>query len=202
MNSKLFFDHIRANLFSGKLTQGVVDTIQSILLACNKYEVIDYRKIAYILATAKHESYHPRLNPDWLPVREGWGSTNQSAINEVTAMFKAGKISKNYALPLANGQSYYGRGFVQITHPGNYATMGKRLGVDLYNYPDKALQRPIASEILVVGMKEGTFTGKKLSDYFNGSVADPVNARRMINGLDKTSLIKDYYNIFLTALSK
>jgi putative chitinase len=200
MNLKPFFDNIRSSLFSGKMSQGIVDTINAILTACTKYGITDQRQIAYILATAKHEAYHPQWNPDWHPVREGFTMTNAGAIKAVTSLFNAKKISKNYALPLANGFSYYGRGLVQITHSGNYQALGKRLGIDLYANPDLALRLDIAADILVLGMKEGIFTGVKLSTYFTPSKTDPLNARRIINGIDQQVRIAAMYDKFLAGL--
>jgi hypothetical protein len=42
------------------------------------------------------------------------------------------------------------------------------------------------------GMRNGIFTGKKLNTYINGTTCDYINARRIINGTDKASLIKGY----------
>jgi len=42
------------------------------------------------------------------------------------------------------------------------------------------------------GMRNGSFTGKKLSDYITGGGVEYKNARRIINGLDQTLLIKKY----------
>jgi putative chitinase len=200
MNKGSFYTSVRSTLFGGKLSQGVVDTIEAINTALDKYCVTDYRQRAYVFGTARHESYHAKVNPEWAPVREGFSSTNQGAIKAVTSLFNRKIISKNYALPLANGLSYYGRGLVQITHPGNYIDLGKRLGIKLYDNPDMALDRGIAAEILVVGMKEGLFTGKKLSNYFTYTETDNVNARRIINGTDKADLIADYATEFYNAL--
>jgi hypothetical protein len=50
------------------------------------------------------------------------------------------------------------------------------------------------------GMEEGWFTGKSLSDYFNESVDDPYNARRVINGTDRATEIAEYHKHFLTAI--
>jgi len=200
MNKEAFFGSVRTSLFGGKLTQGVVDTLESILATCDKYCITDYRQRAYILATARHESYSLDRNPEWLPVREGWAKTNAGAIAAVTALYKSGGISKNYALPEANGKSYYGRGFVQITHGGNYKSVGKRLGIALYNNPDLALNRSTASEILVVGMKEGIFTGRKLSQYFTEKDTENVEARRIINGKDQAERIASLAEKFYIAL--
>jgi putative chitinase len=62
---------------------------------------------------------------------------------------------------------YYGRGLVQLTWYYNYKKMSSKVGVDLYNNPDLALELNYAIPIMFIGMKEGFFTGKKFADYFN-----------------------------------
>lgn len=200
MNKERFFDYVRGNLFGGSLTQGVVDTINTINDALDKHCITDYRQRAYVFATAFHESYSRTLNPNWNAVREGWGKSDASAIAAVTSLYKSGKISQNYALPQANGKSYFGRGFVQITHSGNYKALGAKLGIDLYGNPDLALDKKIAAEIMVVGMKYGMFTGVKLSTYFTDTKTDNKNARRIINGTDATDRIAAFAEKFYTAL--
>lgn len=200
MKPEVFWGVIRENLFRGKMTQGVEDTIDTIVdtyLAQGQYNP---HHLAYILATAYHESYHRKLNPDWNPVREGFAKTNEGAIKAVTKLYEQGKISHNYAIPHTNGYSYYGRGYVQITWPENYRKMGKRLDISLYENPDLALDRSVAAKLLVVGMIEGTYTGRKLDDYGVQNF-DAYNARRIINGLDNAELIKGYYEIFNLAIA-
>jgi ribosomal protein S15P/S13E len=46
----------------------------------------------------------------------------------------------------------------------------------------------------------GDFTGVSLENYFNNHKEDPINARRIINGLDQAKKIADYYNKFLNAI--
>jgi putative chitinase len=61
---------------------------------------------------------------------------------------------------------------------------------------------PIAIKIMFYGMTKGTFTGKMLSDYFNEETEDWVNARKIINGLDKAELIAGYAKDFYIGLTK
>ena len=91
---------------------------------------------------------------------------------------------------------YYGRGYVQLTWDYNYKKVGSILGVDLFNRPESALEPTIAARIIVHGMLEGWFTGKKLSDY-----NDYISMRRIINGTDKAALIAGYAHKFETALA-
>ena len=50
-------------------------------------------------------------------------------------------------------------------------------------------------------MMEGRFTGAKLSRYFNPTKEAWVNARRIINGVDKANLIATYGKAYDAALS-
>lgn len=195
-----FFDSVRVSIFNGTLTQGVVDSLNAILNSCVKNGVTKDEQVAYILATARHESYNKDANPQWLPVREGWVNSNSAAIKYVTSLYNAKKISKNYALPNAKGLSYYGRGFAQTTFEANYLKMGKRLGIDLVNNPDLAMDRKISADLLVIGSKEGLYTGVGLSRYFNDKGNDPIGARAIINGKDAAERIKGFYDKFLVAI--
>ena len=71
--------------------------------------------------------------------------------------------------------------------------------------PDLALEIDYAVQIMFEGMLRadtgvGDFTGASLEQFFNAKTDDPVNARRIINGLDKAQLVAAYHYDFLTAL--
>ena len=91
----------------------------------------------------------------------------------------------------AYAPTYYGRGFVQITWERNYARLSDVIGVDLVTYPEKALEMDNAIQILFVGMIDGLFTGKALSDYFDKN-ADWRGARAIVNGKDRAAEIAGY----------
>ena len=82
----------------------------------------------------------------------------------------------------------------------NYKKASEKLKHDFLNNPDDVMQIEHATNILLLGMKEGWFTGRKLSDYINQSKKDYLNARRIINGMDKASLIAGYAETFEKAL--
>lgn len=187
INKKDFFDSIRKSLFGGSLTDKQVLGVESILNACEKEGISDKRQIAYVLATAYHETGRTME-----PVREGYAKTDEVSIATVTRMYNNKRISKNYSLPAANGKSFFGRGFVQLTWDYNYKTMGKLLGIDLYNHPELALEQETAALILSKGMSAGSFTGRKLNSYINDKITDFVSARKIINGLDMASTIAKY----------
>lgn len=88
---------------------------------------------------------------------------------------------------------WVGEGLVQVTWEDNHRKFGA-------TKPGQLLTWPIALKALFDGMLYGMFTGKKLSDYFNDTKEDPVNARRIINGTDKAKLVAGYYKNFLDAI--
>lgn len=156
----------------------------------------DLRWLAYALATAYHEA-----GWEMQPVREGGVlcTTDEASIAAVTRLFKKGKIRRNYAIPHANGKSYFGRGLVQITHGDNYERVGKAIGQPLYDNPDLALDMDIAVQILFVGMTEGLFTGKRFRNYFNNEITDWQGARQII-GYDRAKLVGVYAEKFYDCL--
>lgn len=195
-NREKYFQMYRA-LFVPKLTQKQVDGHNAIIEYFEYAGDKDANKLAYMLATAYHET-GTRMEA----VREGFAQTNEAAIRIITRMFEQGRISTNYALPEANGHSYYGRGLVQITWPDNYKRLGHAIGIgdELYDNPDKALEIDTAVKILYVGMTEGLFTGKKLSYYINNGVQDFLHARKVVNAMDKAYDIRSYAEKFRKAL--
>lgn len=144
----------------------------------------DVRKLVYMLAVAWHES---RLQP----IREIRAAPG-------TAVYE---IQNGYW-----GTGYYGRGYVQLTGKANYEKMSRFLGVDLVNNPDLALQRQYAAHIMVYGMMEGAFTGRKLSEYITPAKADYYNARRtvgavMVAGTDTAALIEGHVKSIFKSLN-
>lgn len=183
MNTQKLFDNIRAITSDKKLSQTQVDSVNAILASCDKHAVTDIHQIGYILATAYHES---RLSP----VEEN----GKGAGHDYGMHLDIGKGAGHRVPYTTPNVLYYGRGFVQITWKSNYAAFSRLLGADLVNHPELALDIPIAAEIAVIGMKNGMFTGKKLSNYFTGVTNDSVNARRIVNGTDCAALISGYYS--------
>ncbi len=84
---------------------------------------------------------------------------------------------------------YVGMGLVQLTWLSNYQKASDKLGVDFVKNPKLLLQSKYAVPILVIGMRDGWFTGKKLADYITIYRSDYVGARRIINGTDKRNEI-------------
>lgn len=199
LNRKVFFNEVRKSLFGKKMNSSQVKNIETLLdIWVDNYSDNPIEYLAYCLGTAFHE-----VGSKMEPVREGFKDTDEQAIAHVVRMYKRGRIKKNYARRNPKtGRSYFGRGIVQLTHAFNYKRATKKLGIDFYNYPDKTLQVDNSAHILFRGCIEGWFTGKKLSDYINGKKKDYRQARRIVNGMDKASMIAGYARDFESALKK
>lgn len=141
-------------------------------------DITDIRWLAYILATVKHECANT-----WRPIEEyGKGQGHKYGV-AVTVTDAQGKSYTNV---------YYGRGYVQLTWKDNYQAMGTALKNRLVYEPALALQAEVAYQIMSLGMRKGSFTGKKLGDYINAAGCDYTNARKIINGLDQADRIAGY----------
>lgn len=180
MDRAIFFASVRARLFGGALTPAQVEGMTTVLDECAARGVDDPRAVAYVLATAYHETGRAMR-----PVREiGRGG------------------GRAYGRPdPQTGHVYDGRGYVQITWKANYRRLGDRLGVDLVAAPDRALEPGVAAAILVVGMKEGLFSGRSLAQSFGATKTDWIGARRIVNGLDRAAAIAGYARAFHDALA-
>jgi hypothetical protein len=147
--------------------------LPGILKMIQQAGITDPAQQAYILATAQTED-------DFTPRDEG----RDKLINSGSAGI------------------YTGRGDVQLTGRSNYQYWTNRLGVDLIDNPELANRPDLSAEILVYGMRDGTFTGRKLSQYINSSTGhfDFAGARHIVNDSDKTGTTAEAAQRFYTAL--
>jgi len=195
---EVFFDSVRPSLFSGYIEQSQVDGMEAVL---EEWELDplsdDLRWLAYCLATAYHETAK-----EMQPIEEYGKGDGMSYGNPDPE----------------TGQTYYGRGYVQLTWRENYQRATDELAIepeseeDFVWNPGKVLDPYNAAEIMFRGMAEGWFrSGNKLIKFFSEAVDDPYGAREIING-DKHivpswsngvsigDLIAGYHRKFLDAL--
>jgi len=165
-----------ADLFylKGKPTMNMHLGDTRLLIEAGRERGLLRNQMAYVLATAYHETAH-----------------TMKPINE--------KGSDKY-LRSKKYYPFFGRGYVQITWRENYVKAGKALGVDFVKKPELLLKPEYAAPILIVGMIEGWFTGKRLSDYITLQKSDFKNARRIVNGTDRADLIAGYAKDYDKAL--
>jgi predicted chitinase len=143
-------------------------TQRAIVRECRRQGLTLNSQIAYVLATTEHETANT-----FKPVKEAFFlGSRADAFRRRLRYFP-----------------YFGRGYVQLTHRINYQKYSRILGIDLVGNPDRALEAKNALFILVHGCRTGFFTGKPLGRYVNASQTDFINARRVINGLDRAAHI-------------
>lgn len=192
MNKSNFYKDVRTNLFGGKLTQEQVAGMEYILQQWELSGLRDLRWLAYMLATTFHETARTMQ-----PIEEYGRGKN----------YRYGKKIKRSGVPYKYpNKLYYGRGYVQLTWYENYELMGRLLNIDLLRYPELALRPDVAAKIMFEGMLRGAssfgdFTGRCLEMYFNETAEDWINARKIINGLDKAETIAEYGKRFYKALT-
>lgn len=189
-----FFDSVRRGILGPVLDQGEVDGCERILDAMAG---LPMSWCAYALATAYHETAHSML-----PVHERGGPNYFRRMYDVEGSRPT--LARRYGNTTpGDGIKYAGRGYVQLTWKANYAKAGAKLGVDLVNKPDLAMDPAIAARIMREGMVDGWFTGKGFRHYLpqaKGSLSQFTQARRIINGTDKAEQIGRYALSFQAAL--
>jgi hypothetical protein len=202
-NRTVYFDSVRDSLFNYTMNQPQVDGQNAILDVWewipSKFPDIklDLRWLAYMLATTYHET-----SVEMQPIEE----------------YGKGK-GMEYGVPdPETGQTYYGRGYVQLTWRDNYHRAVVELGLkgeaDIEWHAAMALDGVIAAKVMFKGMYEGWFRSpNNLPYFFNDKIDDPYGAREIINGDKKTiptwsngvsigNLIAGYHADFLNALQQ
>jgi putative chitinase len=209
INRSFFFDHLGSTLYPKGFSQMQVEGHQAVLDAWGReHAQKDDRWLAYVLATAYHETGRALQ-----PVTENLNYSAERLLAVFPTRFTPGEAKRYARRPerianrvyggrLGNGNEasgdgwrYRGRGLVQITGRSNYAKFG------LEDDPDRALELDIAVRLLIDGMIAGTYTGKRLADYFHGDEADWVNARKIINRLDRAADVASYAKSYYASIS-
>lgn len=207
MDKAAFFASLRSRtsgVFGTSLSQGQVEGIEAILDACEKYHVKDAHHIANVCSQVYHETggYMLPIKETVMPSHKDKNPSDAAVIARLDAAFRSGKlpwVSKPYWR-----EGWFGRGPIQVTHRVNYEKVGKAIGVDLVSDKNRIMDPVIGAATAVVGMRDGIFTGKKLSDFdFPSALNAPTRShpRRIVNGNDGTDAkINTYHRAFHAAL--
>lgn len=164
----------------------------------NEYYVLEKivpqkEQVAYMLATVFTETFKtfkPVIESFWIKNKKN----REASYHRYDPILASTEKRKKAAIANGNakegdGVKYCGRGYVQLTWKKNYQKVKDQFGIDVVNYPDKALEPKLAAKIMIWGMNNGIFTGVSINRYINDSKTDYVNARRVINGTDRSRAI-------------
>lgn len=206
MDRAKFYASVRASLFAGKLTQAQVEGMEAIFNEWDKAGKTDPRWLAYILATAHHETgarfapVEENLNYSAKRLTQVWPTRFPTITAATPYASNPEKLAnKVYGGRLGNtepgdGWRYRGRGMVQITGRDNYSKYG------LADNPEAASQNDAAAHIIVDGMINGRFTGLLLRAFFDHDSDNPVGARKIINPDANGKKIAAVYEAYLKAV--
>lgn len=147
-----------------------------ILSACMSQNLLR-NQAAYVLATAYWET-----NRTMKPVEEAYWLSDQWRERNL----------RYYP--------WHGRGYVQLTWETNYHKAKAETGVDIVTDPTLAMRPDVAAQVLVIGSRDGWFTGKRLGDYITIQQSNYRGARRIINGTDKAAAIAEIAREYEAAL--
>jgi len=198
-----FYDFLRGNKLLGpKISASEFDGCDAIIRACAAGG-FPVSFTAYCLATAYLET-----NATMQPIKEMGGAAYLKRMYDIEGARPA-KARELGNLAPGDGVRYCGRGYVQLTGKRNYAKATAELAkigitVDLVKNPDLAMRPDIAAAIMVLGMQNGWFTARKLSDDLQArgpsSLAQFKASRDIINGTDKDDEIAAFALDFQTGL--
>jgi hypothetical protein len=201
IDRKHFFDIVRPALFNGAMNQHQVDGMEAILKEWEAQQLTDLRWLAYILATAFHETAKTMQ-----PVAE-YGKGKGHDYGKKLKM--GGGSGKRIAYETPD-KIFYGRGHTQNTWYENYQRLAKAATTqgknwNFLNDPELLLQMEPSIWATFFAMRVGLYTGKKLADYFNELTIGAtdqlwINARKIINGLDCAETIAGYAKVFFAAV--
>lgn len=176
-NFSFDFNSGKKELFVKGYTLLQIDSINAIFAECVRQGVRARAQIAYILATAYHEGN------DY----DGKSTGKVQALVPISEKGSESYLRKKPYWP------YIGMGFVQLTWLENYKKfqplLKEKFSVDIIKEPKYLLRIDVSAFVLVYGMMNGMFSGKKLSTYINSGKTDYPGARKVVNGTDKAEHI-------------
>jgi putative chitinase len=198
-----FYDFLRGNALLGPtISKSEFEGCDAIITACVR-ELYPVSYTAYALATSYLETAHTMQ-----PIKELGGTAYYTRMYDIKGQRPA-KAKELGNLAVGDGARYPGRGYVQLTGKKNYAKATAKLremglDVDLVANPDLAMRPDVAALVMAIGMKEGWFTTRKLSDDLPASgvatLPQFTASRDIINGTDRQADVASYAFQFQTGL--
>lgn len=139
-------------------TIGFEDSLRDVFDFVSKDKrITDKKHLAYLLATAKTESDYSlqRWEGDYLCGKTGVPYKDKPC-QKALDYYRSTDGKKNYYTLGTDkrGLPYFGRGLIQLTGKSNYDYYGKKVGVNLVNNPDKALDRKTSYDVAIEYLNE------------------------------------------------
>jgi len=141
-------------------------SVESIINTAKNQQLIN-AQIAYILATAEHES-------------DSFNTLEEYA--DGTKYENRSDLGNNED---GDGVRFKGRGYAQLTGRRNYTKYADITGIKLVEFPIILMNwAALSAYIIVHGMINGIYTTHKLEKFVNDKEQNFIKARRVVNGDD------------------
>lgn len=199
-----FYDSLRAGKFLGPaISAKEFEGCEALLRACVQYK-LPIAQVAYVFGTAWLET-----NGTMQPVREAYWLDDKAREAYLFRMYDIEGARPDKAKELGNihpgdGVKFGGVGFVQSTGRSNAQKLGKVLGLPLEEKPELMERADVAATAMVVGMRDGLFTGRPMSRTLPArgpaTHAQFKVSRPIVNGTDRDGDVADAAVAFQTAL--
>jgi len=180
-------------------TTAFPDSLKDVLEFASKDDnITTINQVAYLLATAKVESNYSlqRWEADYLCGKQGVPYKDKPCTKAINYYRSSGGTKSNY-FNLGtdkNGMPYFGRGLIQLTGKANYDYYGKKIGVNLLNNGDLALEPKYSYKIASEYLKDRTWK------YVNAN--NLTMARKSVNGGNNgLSEVNSAYNFWVGILN-
>jgi len=206
LNRDVFYREIRGSLFRGRFSQKQVEGINNLLAVWDEHYAGNHPDefLAASLGTTYHET-----GATMQPIKERGGPKYFHRMYDIRGArpHKAEELGNRYP---GDGAKYAGRGYVQATGRNNARKLSKLISdllgvtVDFEDNPDLLMVPEYAAHALFLGCITGLYTGRGWSFYIRSSPAslsEYRNSRRVVNGMDRASLIAGYCVAFSEAIA-
>lgn len=200
-------DHGKFAVGTTSLSAKSRENLRTIIVAMNTYYAEsgtqpNLYEVAYMLATVRHEAYYFRSAEYFSEAPEVGPRAYFDQYDPVLAPNQKlrDRAIKNGNTVEGDGFKYRGRGCVHLTWKGNYEKFSKLLSYDFVADPDAAAKFEYSVPIMIIGMTNGMFTGKKLGDYLRMGKKDYLSARKVINHTNEQQLLASYAERFESVL--
>lgn len=195
-----FFSALRSGQMLGPvLSQSEVQGLTVITDVCGRASW-PVSWTSYALATAFHETAGTMR-----PIKEYGGDEYLRRRYDVTGMNPTRAKAMGNIHP-GDGVKYCGKGFCQTTWFVNYKRAEDETGLPFTTSPDLMLQPEPAADVMIRGMQDGWFTGRRTAKYLpnTGTAVRGafIMARAIINGQDRADDVADYAIQFQTAIMR
>ena len=218
MDRAKFYSELRKStaVFGRSLSQKQVEVMEAIL---DETLALPNSHVAYIMATAYHETGTPRMTPTTeslhyttaARIRAVWPSRFPTLAAAQPFVRNARKLANHvYNGRLGNrsgsddGWNFRGRGLDHLTGRDNYQRSVRIVGADVVSNPERMLEPEIAVKSLVNGMTTGRYRGHKLSDFEGPDGGfNFVRARSIVNAdtAKNGELVAAHARAFMSALA-